>query len=433
MEILIVDDVVAIVNGIEKGIQWEVIGISKVWKAYNAIDAKIILQNEKIDILLCDIEMPEENGLSLCRWIKKNGYGTECVLLTAYADFEYAKEAVKLGVFDYILQPARYEEIQHVLQNVIKRINIRRSKSKFSDLGKQFYVKKQIILDDILRNWIRGRNNDSEEVIRELRGFGYSVAGEQEACCALIQILRWNDENKRLNNELLCFVTGNIIRELLAEFPVSVICFYLNTNLLSCIIAGDRDSMPRIRDIQQQLSRYIEEMFKIYSCEVTVFFDDPVTFKDVPESIKHIGEIGIANEQSESKVYCALDEEWNKNSNMDISELSNDEQDIYVEKAVQYIRSHIEQSLKRTDIAQFIGLNEDYLSRLFKSKKGISLKEYVVNEKMKVAKNLLLKTNLPIGAIAAKVGYYNFSHFSAAYRKIYGITPMTERDLREDS
>ena len=138
MEILIVDDVVTIVNGIEKGIKWETIGISKVWKAYNAVDAKRILQNEKIDILLCDIEMPEEDGLSLCRWIKKCGYKTECLLLTAYAEFEYAKEAVELGISDYILQPVKYEEIQDVLLKVIKRISQRRSMSKFTDLGKLF-------------------------------------------------------------------------------------------------------------------------------------------------------------------------------------------------------------------------------------------------------------------------------------------------------
>ena len=72
-------------------------------------------------------------------------------------------------------------------------------------------------------------------------------------------------------------------------------------------------------------------------------------------------------------------------------------------------------------------MNPDYLSRLFKNEKGISLKEYIIQQKMQSAQVLLRTTSLPVSIIASKLGYDNFSHFSQAYRKKMGISPTDER------
>ncbi|MBO5070991.1 MAG: response regulator [Roseburia sp.] len=428
MEILVVDDQVAVVNGIERGIQWEKIGILKVWKTYNAIDAKAIIQNKNIDILLCDIEMPEESGLSLCRWIKQNGYEVECLLLTAHADFVFAREAVSLGVFDYILQPARYEEIQDILLKAVNRIKERRKAKNFSDLGKKVYSKKQIILEDIIKKWVREETIGSDEVIRELRTFDYSVAEENMVCCSLIQILEWKDMNKKLDKTLFGFVTGNIVQELLDDFPVSVICTCLDRDIFSCMIIGDKGVMPQILDMKRQLARYIDVIFQLYSCKTVCFLDGIVEFECAAEKINNLDEIRLVNEKRESNVYCIYDHEWMRNTNTKNTETFEDEQDAYVEEVIRYIQCNIEQPLCRADIAGVVNLNEDYLSRLFKHKKGVSLKEFIINEKMTVAKKLLQTTKLPIGVIAAKVGYDNFSHFSSTYRKIMGIAPIEERN-----
>lgn len=111
MIVLVVDDQINVVNGIVSGVDWASAGVSKVLHAYNATMARDVLENQPVDILLSDIEMPVEDGLSLLRWIRKKELPVECIFLTAHADFIYAAEALKLGSFDYLLQPARYEEI----------------------------------------------------------------------------------------------------------------------------------------------------------------------------------------------------------------------------------------------------------------------------------------------------------------------------------
>ena len=97
---------------------------------------------------------------------------------------------------------------------------------------------------------------------------------------------------------------------------------------------------------------------------------------------------------------------------------------------VEYIQNNIENDIRRGDIANAVHLNENYVSRLFKKQMNMPLKEFIIMEKMKLAKTLLGTTNLPISVISMKVGYQNFSHFSQTYRRVMGVSPTQERDAK---
>lgn len=74
MTVLVVDDQINVVNGIVSGVDWASAGVSKVLHAYNAAMARDILENQPVDILLSDIEMPVEDGLSLCAGCAAKGF-----------------------------------------------------------------------------------------------------------------------------------------------------------------------------------------------------------------------------------------------------------------------------------------------------------------------------------------------------------------------
>lgn len=98
-----------------------------------------------------------------------------------------------------------------------------------------------------------------------------------------------------------------------------------------------------------------------------------------------------------------------------------------VPKAQKYVHEHITEELRRDEIAEYVHMNADYLSKLFKKELGLSLKGYVLQQKMRYAQTLLKTTNLPIGVVATMVGYDNFSHFSQTYKKIIGERPVDTR------
>ena len=122
MNVLIINDEKWTADMIREDVDWEKCGIHKVFTAYDAASAREQIKQGDIQILLCDIEMPGENGIQLMHWVREHEYEIECIFLTCHANFSYAQEAVKLNCLDYILMPARAEEIEHVLTKVVTNI-----------------------------------------------------------------------------------------------------------------------------------------------------------------------------------------------------------------------------------------------------------------------------------------------------------------------
>ncbi|MDO4284929.1 MAG: helix-turn-helix domain-containing protein [Eubacteriales bacterium] len=115
-----VDDQVLILKATRKLVNWEALGIGKVFTAGSASQAREIFAREQIDIMLADIEMPGEDGLSLRRWQAERYPETSCIFLTSHADFAYAQEAIRGAAFDYILQPASIQDIEEVLRRCVE-------------------------------------------------------------------------------------------------------------------------------------------------------------------------------------------------------------------------------------------------------------------------------------------------------------------------
>ena len=111
MNLLIVNDEQLTAETMKKDMDWASYGISEVYTAYDTEAARACIAEHPVDILLCDIEMPGENGLGLLRWVREQEKEIECIFLTCHAKFAYAQEAISLGCQDYILIPARYEDI----------------------------------------------------------------------------------------------------------------------------------------------------------------------------------------------------------------------------------------------------------------------------------------------------------------------------------
>lgn len=101
----------------------------------------------------------------------------------------------------------------------------------------------------------------------------------------------------------------------------------------------------------------------------------------------------------------------------------------YVNKAVKYIESHYVEDITAKDIVDHVHLNPSYFARMFKTKKGCSISEYILTYRIEKAKSLLIKTCIPINSIAMNVGYTDQSYFTRKFFKIVGCSPS---DYRKD-
>jgi len=100
-----------------------------------------------------------------------------------------------------------------------------------------------------------------------------------------------------------------------------------------------------------------------------------------------------------------------------------EQSDSIVERAKKYVHEHYKEDLSRTAIAESVYLTPEYMAKIFKKETGVSLKQYISDYRVGIAKELLSGQNVRISDVAAEVGFDNFSYFSTVFKKTTGYTP----------
>ena len=111
IKVFLVEDEVVIRNGIKKGINWEQEGFIFTGEASDGEVAYPLIKKARPDILITDIKMPFMNGLELSRMLKKEFPDMKILILSGYNEFDYAKQAITIGVTDYLLKPISAEQL----------------------------------------------------------------------------------------------------------------------------------------------------------------------------------------------------------------------------------------------------------------------------------------------------------------------------------
>ena len=122
-KIMIIDDNHISVDGICHNIDWSDLNAEVACKAYDGQQALDYLQNNMVDLIISDIEMPQLDGLSLAQNALKINSSIKIILISAFDKFEYAKQAIRLGAFDYIEKPLDYSYLKKIIRNALSMLN----------------------------------------------------------------------------------------------------------------------------------------------------------------------------------------------------------------------------------------------------------------------------------------------------------------------
>jgi two-component system, response regulator YesN len=345
--VLVVDDEIYAVKGIVAGIDWNRLDVSEIFEAYHAREAKAILESIPIDLMICDINMPEENGLELLEWGKIRYPKLETVFLTCHTDFNYVRKALQLGSCDYLLKPVIYEEMEQVLVKNFERVLKLRSSHEDMESFKIYY--------------------SIEEKWKELLENG----DIQDATNLIQQTLEWI-KSRNDNNETFIKVHQSILQ--IAVYVLKKKGVILgNLNILELSLEGHENSCT-------------DEHFK----------------QGIESIIAYVCTNSVADENKLQK-------------NSIVYELQ------------RYIQQNLNRRLTRDELSKHVHLNGSYLSRLFHKETGMSLSDYILQERMKKAGQLMSETDKPIYGIANQLCYDNFSYFSKMFKKVYNLTPQEYR------
>ncbi len=122
-KVVIIDDEPIIVKGLEKTIKWEELGCVVVGTAYNGVEGLDLIQTKRPDILISDICMPGMDGLTMIAARKSEFPNMEITILTGFRDFDYAQQAIRLGVCRFLLKPSIMDELNEAIKVMVERLD----------------------------------------------------------------------------------------------------------------------------------------------------------------------------------------------------------------------------------------------------------------------------------------------------------------------
>jgi len=348
----------------------------QVFAAADGAEALEIIKNRGIDILVTDIQMPKLSGMNLIEKARENSSLLKVIVISGFAEFEYAQKSIRYGVNEYLLKPFRSEKLLEVVNKardeLIKEKNneqrlalLRAEMSSYINENKlnssynwliddQFFQHQSLIMDRIDLNAVlkRGSRDDILKTVNKI-----------------IDEL----ESVDLNREKLYVVLNNLILE---SFKIIKDLDYRVEDLLEII------NKEKIEKINSENLKEIEIILK----EFLLRLHDLISFNPDDKNQQ------IINEMKE------------------------------------YIAANYQDGITLSEMARKFNLSSGHLSNLFHEETGESFSDYLNMIRLNKAKELLKTTDDKIYQIADQLGFNDAYYFSSWFKKLVGASPTTYRD-----
>lgn len=376
LKVLIADDEEAIRKGLKKIITSANIGLNVIGEASDGEIALEMAEKLKPDIMLIDINMPFLNGLDFLDKVNKLIPDAITIIISGYDEFEYARKALQLGVFDYILKPVNRKKLIDTLLRAIDAYNKKMKEKEYKKLTQiEFKENKTYIQENFLKKCIE---NDFEEK--------YLIKNMD-----LLEID--NDENMWL------FIINDRDEILKKNIDIKCYSFYKDEYLILIIKNGFLD----IEEIKKNLT---ETYVRLSGNEMIYSY-----------SILEKGILSLNNAYRN-----LLKEHIKKGQNTG-----------NISRIINYIKdNYSDPNLSLQRVADEFHVSPSYLSRIINQKIGISFIEYLTEIRLNKAIELLNTDNddVYIYEIAKSVGYNSQHYFSRIFKSKTGFSPLEYKNKK---
>ncbi|MCV9948223.1 response regulator [Paenibacillus sp. BT-177] len=217
VQILLVDDESYVTESLATTIPWETLGIEKVHQAASALAAIDVLEAYDIDILVTDIRMPGMTGLELIVEVNERWPHIRSLLLTGYADFEYAKKALQLKAFDYILKPVDDEEFIKCVSAAMD--SLKEEWEAFDKVHQLQYSRRNdygVLRTHLMHDLLLGRDLTLQKIKDKMSEYEIKLRTEHPASMLLIQLGKQFSDMDYHSVSLIEYAIGNIAEEVFA-------------------------------------------------------------------------------------------------------------------------------------------------------------------------------------------------------------------------
>ena len=246
---ILVDDEAIIRDGISTCLPWGENGFTLTGVFEQGEEALSYIESHPVDVVISDINMPRMNGLELSRILGERYPSITVILLTGYDDFEYAQEAIKNQVREFLLKPITRKELGHVLETVARELDEKREAQR-------------------LQSELRAKLEQSFPLLRERFLYRLSLGRiERDALESRKELFGWTDLEGYYQILLISFPPslGDLERLSLSEFLKGITGEYdrvfFNPDEDLALLLQDRD----VAVLEERSSRLADEAFRKFS------------------------------------------------------------------------------------------------------------------------------------------------------------------------
>ncbi|MBB3108636.1 two-component system response regulator YesN [Paenibacillus phyllosphaerae] len=401
-------------------------------------------------IVFMDVNMPGIQGLAALREIKARLPGAKLVLVTAYDYFAYAKEALTLGVKEYIVKPASREQVVTVLSQLVQELEQEKQR-RTEELALRHQIAELLPLAE------------NELALMLMADHVQQVGSAQlsewihfplEQACAVVVAFpeRLNvAESKKLYDSIRSLVkstAGSCIISSLIERHMTIF-------VRGLVPSADLSSVDRQRVIRFAES-LAEQAVRIAGLEVRIGIG---SVQNGAEGLRHsyYEAVFASTCQAEGAAVCHFEELKEGGSGIAIppdGELpggdgptgayvlsalqrireEREQQTVSVlDRAKQYMRERFTEELSLEEVADYVHLNAHYFSKVFKQQVGETFIDYLTSLRIDRAKSLIADDQLSLKEVCFAAGYRDPNYFSRVFKKVTGVTPTEYRSALKEA
>ncbi|ANY70206.1 hypothetical protein BBD42_29645 [Paenibacillus sp. BIHB 4019] len=324
--ILLVDDEIHSIRGLQAGVQWAQLHITQVFTANSLKQAQEIFREHRVDIMVCDIEMPQGSGLELLQWVRQAFPRVVTIFLTCHSDFDYAREAVRLHSFEYLLKPVDYEELESVIQKGLDKVTKENELHAYEEAYKKaqrlWESNQPLVAEKFWQDLFRKAIPSSQDrLLAHIQMLGLPYHAGMRFLPVYIAVQRWHQPLSQRDERIMEYALRNAAEEQIArnDAQAAIVSLYEHSLLL---ILPVRDNL-RFSEVKGWCDLYIANCHQYFYCDICCYIGKPSGFGSLAENVgllkdmddnnialKNMTFLLEARPQSSEPIEFALSNEW---------------------------------------------------------------------------------------------------------------------------
>lgn len=299
MNILLVDDDRFVLAALNQNMDWDALGLKEIYTASNISQAKDVIREKAVQILITDIDMPQGSGIDLLTWIREENYDIQTIFLTNYADFGFAQKAVELQSLEYYLKPIEFDKLALIVKKAVKKAESVRQTQKAVSISTMWEDIKTNISEHFWSAYLKREGAYTEEELKyQLDKNHLTLNKTDKFITVLFDLfsLVLSDSNDLIccyrDEKKLSSGFDGTFHEVFAKV-LSPYDILLELNPVSgTFIAIINCSNSRQEELLSKLSDYCEKLIyltnKRYNASLSCYIGLPATFDTFHRNLKHL-------------------------------------------------------------------------------------------------------------------------------------------------